>query len=68
MALTLPLTQRAPGLSCGQAFLRRMDSRAVVAMIVVDTKPVILPNLHNDHMTNLKRQLRKVWQLRPYLN
>ena len=40
-----------------------MNSRALVAMIVVDTKPVILPNLHNDHMTNLKRQLRKVWQL-----
>ena len=44
-----------------------MHSRAVVAMVVVDTKPVILPNLHNDHMTNLKRQLRKVWQLRPSL-
>ena len=44
-----------------------MNSRALVAMIVVDTKPVILPNLHNDHMTNLKRQLRKVWQLRPSL-
>ena len=53
---------------CGQAFLGSINSRAVVAMVVVDTKPVILPNLHNDHMTNLKRQLRKVWQLRPHLN
>ena len=44
---------------CGQAFLGSINSRAVVAMVVVDTKPVILPNLHNDHMTNLKRQLRE---------
>ena len=37
-----------------------MHSRAVVAMVVVDTKPVILPNLHNGHMDGVKWQLRKV--------
>ena len=36
-------------------------------MVVVDTKPVILPNLHNDHMDGVKWQLRKVAQLRPFL-
>ena len=44
----------------GQEFLGRINSKAVVVMVVVDTKPVILPNLHNGHMDGVKRQLRKV--------
>ena len=42
-----------------------MNSKAVVVMVVVDTKPVILPNFHNAHMDSVKWQLRKVTQLRP---
>jgi len=39
-------------------FLARINSKAIVVMLVVDTKPAILPNFHNDHMDALKRQLR----------
>lgn len=41
-----------------QDFLARINSNAIVVMLVVDTKPAILPNFHNDHMDELKRQLR----------
>lgn len=41
-----------------QEFLARINSKAIVVMLVVDTKPAILPNFHNDHMDALKRQLR----------
>lgn len=41
-----------------QEFLARINSKAIVVMLVVDTKPATLPNFHNDHMDALKRQLR----------
>ena len=69
-ALVLPCAPSESGgrvitrdLSCAHApwqeFFRRINSKAIVVMLVVDTKPVILTrSLHNNHMDGVKGRLR----------